>query len=186
MNIGGGLKNKITVVLILVSAALFLFFSYGIAERLILYPVKFKDEVSAAASAFSVEENLIFAIIRTESGFKSDAVSKKGAIGLMQIMPSTGEYLYNKIYKNAEEKFKSDMLFKADLNVELGTYYIKYLLDKFDGDLNWAAAAYNAGEGNASAWRASGIAVGELPYAETREYVIKFQRAYKKYNKLYS
>jgi soluble lytic murein transglycosylase len=180
------LKNKITVVLSLISAALILFFSYGIAERLILYPVGFRDEVRAAAAAFSVDENIIFSVIKTESGFKSGAVSGKGAIGLMQIMPSTGEYLYNKIYKNAEKKFERDMLFNADFNIALGTYYIKYLLDKFDGDLNWALTAYNAGEGNAAAWRNSGIAVFESPYAETREYIVKFHRTNKKYKKLYS
>jgi soluble lytic murein transglycosylase len=180
------LKNKITVALICISAVFILFFLYGIAERLIFYPLGFEDEVRAAALTFSVDENVVFSVIKIESGFKDDAASGKGAIGLMQIMPSTGEYLYNKVYKNAEKKFEKNMLFRADLNIELGTYYIRYLLDKFDGDLNWAVAAYNAGEGNASAWRTSGIDVGELPYAETREYVIKFQRAYKKYNKLYS
>jgi soluble lytic murein transglycosylase len=179
------LKNKITVVLIFVSAVLILFFSYEIAERAFFYPLKFEDEVRAAAAEYSVGENIVFSIIKTESGFKKDAVSEKGAVGLMQIMPSTGEYLYNKLYKYAERKFDRAMLFQADLNIELGTYYIKYLLDKFDGDLDWAVAAYNAGEGNAAAWRASGITVGGLPYAETRGYVEKFQRTYKKYNKLY-
>ncbi|MDR2091187.1 MAG: lytic transglycosylase domain-containing protein [Clostridiales bacterium] len=180
------MKNKIATFLIFITAAAVLVFSFGIAERAVFYPVKFKEEVLSAASAFSVDEKVIFAVIKTESGFKSGAVSGKGAVGLMQIMPSTGEYLYNKLYKNAEKKFEREMLFRADLNIELGTYYIKYLLDRFDGELDWALAAYNAGEGNAAAWRGAGISIGGLPYKETREYIVKFKRAYKKYNKLYS
>jgi soluble lytic murein transglycosylase len=176
------LKKKITVFLICAAAALTLCFLYGIFERL-SYPVKFKDEVRAAAAAFSVQENVVFAVIKIESGFNKDAVSSRGAVGLMQIMPSTGEYIYGKIYKNTGV-FDGDMLFEPRANILFGTYYIRYLSDKFDGDPLWALAAYNAGEGNAAAWRNSGITVDEIPFKETREYIKKFQRAYKKYGKL--
>jgi soluble lytic murein transglycosylase len=157
-----------------------LYFIYGIYEKT-RYPVKYLGEIRTAATEFAVGENVVLAVIRTESGFDADAVSSKGALGLMQIMPSTGEYLYGKLYGGG---FDSQKLLEAQTNIRLGTYYISYLFERFDKDILWAVAAYNAGEGNVALWREAGTGLSDIPYKETREYVLKFQKAYKKYVKI--
>ncbi|MDR1906069.1 MAG: lytic transglycosylase domain-containing protein [Clostridiales bacterium] len=173
-------KYSFVVILIFIFLTLFAYCAYGVYEKL-SYPLKYRDETAAAAAAFSVEENVIFAVIKTESGFRADAVSVKGAVGLMQIMPSTGAYLYKKLYSKDMEE---GALFEPKLNIFLGAYYIGYLKNRFDGDILWAAAAYNAGEANVSAWIKNGLSLNSIPYKETRAYVIKFEKALKKYNKL--
>lgn len=144
------------------------------------YPIRYTAEIDAASRDFGVAPEIILAVIRTESGFRPDAVSKKGAAGLMQILPSTGEYLHKKVYA---EPWDESRLYDADVNIYLGTYYLGRLLVRFK-DLLWAAAAYNAGEGNAEIWRSAGLSLSEIPFRETREYVVKFEKAYKRYAKI--
>ncbi|MDR1939396.1 MAG: lytic transglycosylase domain-containing protein [Clostridiales bacterium] len=165
----------ITVIFVLTS-----YFAYSAYEKL-RYPVKYKDEIDIAARAFGVDENLILSVINIESGFDESATSRAGAVGLMQLMPSTGGYLYQRIYKQDVDKSR---LFEPELNIYLGTYYINLLTQRFDGDLYWALAAYNAGERNVASWIAGGVSIDAIPYAETREYIVKFKRVYKKYQRL--
>lgn len=119
---------------------------------------------------FSVEPSLVLSVIWTESKFDSEAVSGAGAIGLMQLLPSTAQYAATM----AGVEFDESRLFEPEYNIMLGVRYIAYLGDRFSGDE--VLAAYNAGEGRVSKWN------GEIPIAETAKYVktVKFMQ------KLYS
>ena len=123
----------------------------------------FNDEIRAAADVFAVDDALIRAIIHAESAYQPDALSPKGAQGLMQLMPATQQELQ-----------VADVFDPID-NIEGGTRYLAGLLDEFNRDVELAAAAYNAGPG---AVREHG---GVPPYAETREYVRRVKILYRRY-----
>ena len=116
--------------------------------------------------------SLLFGLIRQESVFAENAKSRSGALGLMQVMPSTGRLLYRK----ENGKGRPD-LNDPDANLRLGARYLRQLLDAFPGDTAAALAAYNAGPGRVRAWKkASGLApedefLESIPFGETRLYV---------------
>jgi soluble lytic murein transglycosylase-like protein len=116
--------------------------------------------VREAADRHNVDPALVRAVIETESGWNPSAVSRKGAIGLMQLMPTTAQ------------RFGVSDYYTPQQNVEAGVKYLKTLLERYDGNLDLALAAYNAGEGAVD--RAHGIP----RYRETRDYVQKVQNAY--------
>ena len=128
----------------------------------------------SACDRFSVTPSLVHAVIKVESGYRADAVSRAGAIGLMQLMPSTAEWCAKKVGAEFE---KAD-LFDPKCNITLGVYYLSYLLNRFN-DEETVIAAYNAGEGNVMLWKAQKLT--EIPFPETRRYVervINAQRIY--------
>lgn len=127
--------------------------------------------MTAAADEFGVEKALVYAVIRTESKFRPQAKSHAGAVGLMQLLPETAEW----VAKSLGEKIGD--LYDPRINIRLGTAYLKYLLGKFS--LSDALAAYNAGEGNVAGWIESGAQ--EYPYSETRTYVKRVLRSLKVY-----
>ena len=139
------------------------------------YPAPFKDNVLPAAQAQSIDPWWVLGLIRQESRFIPDIRSSVGATGLMQIMPATGKMLA----KNSGLKNKGKLsLTDIDLNVQLGTRYLRQLQDKFDGSALLASAAYNAGPARAASWRSAlpgpidGAAFAEsIPFSETRDYV---------------
>src|ERR1041384_2366060 len=108
-----------------------------------------------------VDPLLLYSVMHQESSFKLHAVSPKGARGLMQLMPGTAA------------RFGVTSLFEPRQNIEGGARYLRFLLDRFDGDVNLALAGYNAGEGAVEkcGWRIP-------PYAETQEYVRRISRRY--------
>ena len=123
----------------------------------------YRREIQSAASFNALEESLIRAIIHAESAYQPDARSPKGAQGLMQLMPQT-----------AAELEVADPFDPAD-NIDGGARYLAQLLSEFDGDLDLAAAAYNAGPN--AVYQHGGIP----PYDETREYVRRVKILYKRY-----
>ncbi len=141
----------------------------------IAYPNKYRDEINSACNEFGVDENLVRAVIRTESKYRPDAQSHAGAVGLMQIMPSTALWLAEK----TGSPESATRLREPSENIRLGTAYLKYLTDKYS--LEDALAAYNAGEGNLMRWK--GEKREEYGFKETREYVKKVLRAKKIYEK---
>ena len=128
------------------------------------YPLKYKSHIREAAAAYNIDASLIAGIIRAESSFKSSAVSPKGAIGLMQIMPPTAEFVAKKMGKTGYD------LFDPKDNINMGTFYLRYLIEKF-GDLRTALIAYNAGEGNVTKWLDGASKLSTSPFPETNTYV---------------
>jgi soluble lytic murein transglycosylase len=126
-----------------------------------MFPLKYKNLVRVNAVETGVDAEIVASIIRVESGFDRRAVSKKGAVGLMQILPSTAEFVARR-----EHIADYDLTVPAD-NIKIGTLYLRYLYDKF-GDTRTVLMAYNAGEGNVSRWILNNQ---KCQFAETNEYV---------------
>lgn len=134
------------------------------------FPLKYAENVKKSAARYDLDETLVFAVIKAESGFDKDKISKKGAVGLMQIMPETAEYVSKEFFSGR----KFDLTNPAD-NIEIGCFYLAYLAEKFDNRAE-ILAAYNAGEGNVKLWknRIKRILTEEdIPFPETRSYVRK-------------
>ncbi len=152
--------------------AIFLTGFYAVVQ--IRYPRKYESIIREYSQSNNVEYELIQSVIWTESKFKKDAVSRAGAIGLMQLMPATAEWCASLCGVTYDEK----KLTEPDYNIRLGTFYLKYLLDMFDA--KDAVAAYNAGQGNVSKWLSQGL--NEYPFKETRDYVHRVFSAKKIYH----
>jgi soluble lytic murein transglycosylase len=110
---------------------------------------------------------LIAAVIFQDSKFQ-DQTTSQGARGLMQITPDTADTIEK---LSGGETFVYDDLADPELNIRYGTYYLRYLLHKYDGDEAAALAAYNAGEGNADKWGGKNLDPDDIPFPETRSYV---------------
>ncbi len=142
------------------------------------YPLKYSEQIISYSGQFNLDPSLVSAVIYEESRFNPDAVSEKGARGLMQIMPETEWFIYSKI----DPPTRSSMM--ADINdqIRYGSYYLSYLFDKYD---NWeyALAAYNAGGGNVDEWLKEGDF--DIKFAETKSFVKKVKDSEKMYKRLY-
>lgn len=120
-----------------------------------------------------IKPELVLAVARTESSFNKSAVSKKGAVGIMQLMPSTAEFIAKKV------NFSSEIdLYNPETNIFLGVCYLEYLFDRY-GDETVVLACYNAGEGIVSKW--SDEQIKSPPYKETKDYLRKVKRRKKLY-----
>ena len=149
-----------------------------------IYPVKYEEEVNKYCAKFNVETALVEAVMREESKFNEKAISRSGAIGLMQIMPETGEW----IAKQLDEDF-GDM-YEVDRNIRYGVWYLSELNFEFGENKILALAAYNAGRGTVwdwideYGWNKNFDQVNEIPYSETRDYVKRVLRSYAKYKSI--
>jgi soluble lytic murein transglycosylase len=130
-------------------------------------PLRHEDIIRQQAAQKGVPADLIAAVIYSESRFR-DQTSHAGARGLMQITPSTAK-LIEKL--SGGQTFKFEDLSNPDINIRYGTFYLRYLIDKFDNNEVAALAAYNAGETNVIAWGGSSLRLDDIPFPETRGYV---------------
>ena len=149
-----------------------------------VFPEKYHSIVTKYAKQYSVPEELVFAIIKVESNFIPTVVSSAGAMGLMQMLPSTYEWLTTKLGDN----YSKDDLYVPETNIRYATYYLQYLYSRF-GTWEKAIIAYNWGEGNFSAFlNNEGYTEGDydsIPVTETKNYVKKVMHHWKKYKELY-
>lgn len=147
------------------------------------YPLAFWDAVTNAAAAGQVDAHLVAALIREESRFDPEVVSWAGAVGLMQLLPSTAHRLKDNVHIKLEN---DDDLKDVRKNVLLGTYYLSKLINEFR-NVPLAIAAYNAGENRVRSWLSrfddTDIAefIENIPYRETRRYVKKVLKSYWQY-----
>ncbi len=150
-----------------------------------LYPLKYSEIVTKAACDYDVPVDVIYSVIRTESSFKPEAVSHAGAIGLMQIMPETYEWLLTIM----GEELSANAIYYPEVNIRCGAYYLAYLHREL-GDWQTVFAAYNAGIGRVKSWledesiTEDGMLV-HIPIEETANYVVKIAKAREMYQKLY-
>lgn len=139
------------------------------------YPTPYRDYLQKASRTRAIDEAWVYGIIRQESRFMHYAKSSVGAGGLMQVMPTTAKWIAKKLGLNG---YHDGMLHDIDTNVALGTFYMRYTLDTFNGQEVMATAAYNAGPSRARRWAADtplegAIYAETIPFGETRNYVKK-------------
>jgi soluble lytic murein transglycosylase len=153
------------------------------------FPKAYNQFVSKYSQQINVEPELIWGIMRAESTYKRDVISPVGALGLMQVMPSTGF----KVAQSIKDKdFTPKKLLEADTAIKIGAHYLKRLEKKFDGYIPLVAAAYNAGPHRVMSWLAQfgNLEVDEfvehIPFLETRNYVKKVSSYFHTYSVLYS
>lgn len=137
------------------------------------FPLPHRESVVPRARAIGLDPAYVYGLIRQESRFITDARSGVGASGLMQVMPATARWTARKI---GLTDFKPGQITERDTNIQIGTAYLKFALDDFEGSLPLAAAAYNAGPGRSRTWRNGPTVPGEvwaenIPFEETRDYV---------------
>jgi len=158
--------------------------------RHFLYPVAYPHILGASASRYRIDPLFALAVMREESHFRETTVSSSDACGLMQILPRTGKWLAQDHL--GLPSFERSDLFLPSVNIELGSYYLRYLLNKFGDNLMLTAAAYNWGETNLRNWMEGApkqdfdAFVESIPADETRRYIKKVFRTYAIYRGLYS
>ena len=151
-----------------------------------VYPKQYTELVSKNAEVFEIDESLIYALVKTESGFNKNAVSSVGAKGLTQITPETFQWLQTKTGEIHEE----DALFDPEISIYYGVYFLDMLLDEF-GNTETALAAYHAGRGKVNEWLADpryspdGKSLENIPYEDTAGYVKKVIKNTEKYKSIY-
>ncbi len=152
------------------------------------YPVMFTSQVVKHAKKQKIDPRFVLAIMKQESSFKANAKSPAGARGLIQLVFDTAiKYKDEAGYRN----LKPDDLYSPEINVAIGSIYIRELKKEFDGMYEAIAASYNAGEDNAARWlartkpREPGVFAAEVGFAETKNYVFKVMNNYRVYRELY-
>ena len=151
------------------------------------YPQKYSEYVDKAAKDYNLDPALIYAVIRTESGFDPEAISNAGAYGIMQVMPSSFEWLMEK--RGTERQYTTQDLLNPEICIDYGCYLLKLFYDVYE-DERCAIAAYNAGFVVGSwleneEYSDDGKTLSTIPYPETDSYVDKVEEAKQMYIKLY-
>ncbi|CDF58134.1 lytic transglycosylase domain-containing protein [Thermobrachium celere] len=150
-----------------------------------IFKLSYQKQVYTYSKYYNLDPMLVFAVIKVESNFDKNAVSNKGAVGLMQIKPSTAEYISNLL---KDDSFDKSKLFDPDLNIRYGCFYLKKMIEMYNGDIDVALMAYNAGCGNVNKWldNAKGkLDIEDIPFNETKWYVKKIRKYYKLYRYIY-
>lgn len=155
----------------------------------VFYPLQYQSLVEKYSHKYGLNKYLVYSLIRVESKFDPMALSNKNAAGLMQITGQTGKYIAKLI---GDKEFKQEDLMIPETNIKYGCFYFRKLIRDFDGNVNYALAAYNAGEGNVRKWLTidengrKHLDTESIPYVETRKYVKKVNKYLEIYTFLYS
>lgn len=150
------------------------------------YPMKYSDEIVSISKQCNVDSALIASVANVESNYNENALSSKGAVGIMQIMPTTAEWIAKKYNIEYNENYLNEPVY----NIELGSYYLAYLIDYF-GVTEVGLCAYNAGQGNVSNWlknseySTDGKNLKKIPFKETKEYLNRVNKNYHYYKNRY-
>ena len=184
------MKKKILILLIIIIILIAIYKIFNIENIILkhLYPIKYEEYVTKYSNELNIDPMLSYAIIKTESNFKEEVISKSGAVGLMQLMDNTAKEQAEKL--NIE--YTNETLLNPEKNILLGLSYFRTLLDKFNQNYVLAFTAYNAGLGNVQKWisngtiKEDGTDIENIPFKETNMYVRKIINNYEKYRKLYN
>lgn len=155
-------------------------FDHAIKE--LTLPLRHEDVIRQQANEKGVDAALIAAVIYSESKF-SDAESSAGARGLMQITPEAAKFIEK---QSGGTTFELDDLSDPEINIRYGTFLLRELVDRYDGDEAAALAAYNAGPGNADKWGGADLSVEDIPFPETRAYVEEVLEKREEYRRKYA
>ena len=143
-----------------------------------IYPIKYRGIIVEYSEKYNLSPELISSIINAESGFDKDSVSYSGAMGLMQVIPSTAVEISNKLGYNEYD------IFNPRTNIEFGCFYLRYLLDYYNEDLIYSLCAYNAGLNNVKHWDFDGD-IEKIPVSQTKNYVKKIVKNIQVYKVFY-
>ena len=157
------------LVLVALGAGLYVVESSPPWYERIRYPLRYGAIVRGHARNYGLDPALLAAVIYQESKFDASARSDSGAIGLMQLAPSTAHGIATRTGGSA---FATDDLLDPEINIRYGSWYLRHLFDKY-GDERLVLAAYNAGQGNVDRWRRHG---SRIQFAETRAYVAHVEK----------
>jgi soluble lytic murein transglycosylase len=153
-----------------------------------LFPKPYWSDLKRSSAANGLDPYLVASLIRQESEFNPNAVSRANAVGLMQLLPKTGKAVARQVKL---KRFSASQLYTPAVNMQLGTRYFRGMVDKFGGSFEYALAAYNAGSDRVDEWLAQGKYrdpqefVESIPFTETREYVQAILRNASVYKQLY-
>lgn len=175
-----GLRKKISLVLIflvLVVSGVVFYYRFPYIWGSVVYPLKYEEVIKKCAKDYNLPPSLIAGVIFTESRFNENAVSRMGAIGLMQIMPKTGARLA-KILN--EPNYSTSKLYEPATNIKFGSYYVKELINRHQGDISKALIAYNGGESAVISFERRAT----LP-RETSNFVRRVRGMWETYEKVY-
>lgn len=201
------------VILIVILAATLILFKIVRIQDVVLrqiYPLQYETYVEKYSEENNLDKYLVYAVIKVESNFKPEATSSAGAIGLMQLMEETAVERLNVISSSENSSNENNLLNAASINeetdssepdnndlydpetnIKIGTSYLAYLIELYDGNIVLALTAYNAGLGNVEKWikdgiiKANGSDIENIPYKETENYVRKILSSYQMYLKIY-
>lgn len=162
--------------------------AYAYAPGLLLasvYPLRYEGEITTSAARHNVDPYLVAAVIRTESGWDPNALSNRGARGLMQLMPETARDMVAKGLVDGGA-YSADDLEDPATNIEFGCAYLSYLSSYFNGATDRAIAAYNAGMGNVDDWAQEDTALhNAITFPETQAYLVRVNNAHDRYRQIY-
>lgn len=164
------------------------FWNSDAVQMRFVYMWEYQQDIITYSEKNKIDPFLIAAIIKNESGFNHKAVSKVGAVGLMQIMPETGAWIAEQM---GLEGYTDDQLYQSRTNIRMGCWYVGELEHEFKKNMVLLLIAYNAGRGQAKEWMEKNNwdydfnSPEKIPYPDTREYVIKVLRDRDKYYLLY-
>ncbi len=182
-------RKLMFVIIILLVAALIIpvaLKTYDYVLRL-RYPVKYMDIIEKYTGEYGIDPYFVLAIIKAESSFNPKAVSNKGAKGLMQIHPDTGEWIAKNI---GLDGYKEDVLLDPEINVRMACWYLNNLNKQFKDPVS-VLAAYNAGSGNVKKWLSDEKYSRDqnkleyIPFKETRDYIERITKNYQMYKRIY-
>ncbi|MDO4547110.1 MAG: lytic transglycosylase domain-containing protein [Clostridia bacterium] len=185
-NRAAGVLACLIAVALIATGAYYIFFYPETIEQ-IIYPLEYTDIIDRYAREYDLDSARVAAVIYCESSFRPTVVSSAGAVGLMQIMPSTGEWIAEKL---DIESYDETMLTDPECNIRFGCWYLNYLDQRFDYDLTKSTAAYHAGGGSVDRWlddsenSSDGVTLENIPSQVTGQYVSRVAEAYEKYKEI--
>ncbi len=185
-----GLKILIVLVLVLgmIGVGVLLLPEREIENTVRRYPLEYTDLIARYAGENGLDPAHVAAVILAESSYRADAVSSVNAQGLMQLLPTTAEWIAGKF----DESYVEGCLFEPETNIKYGCWYLGYLMNRFDGDLTCTTAAYHSGQGTVDKWlkdpaySADGKTLNVIPGSNADTYVNRILEYYEYYEEIYA
>lgn len=152
------------------------------------YPMEYESTIRLCARLNDIPPAYVASVILAESSYDPRAVSSVNAQGLMQLLPSTGEWIASKL----GETYVEGCLFDPETNLRYGCWYLGFLMARYHGDMRLASSAYHAGQGTVDKWLSNpeyspdGVSLAVIPYDTTSTYVQRVLKYYEKYAELYA
>lgn len=182
----GKFAKKFCAITLFTIVAMYIVLNLPSIQRKFLYPFPYRNTIEKLAAQYNVDRFLAISVMKVESNFAENALSHSGAVGLMQIMPETANWIAYCLNETPNVN-----LHDTEVNIKYGIWYIAELQDEFFGNDVLALAAYNAGRGNVrhwietQGWDEKFSDVDAIPYAETRNYIKRVLQCREKYSGLY-